>query len=137
GHRVAIAADGNEALGRLQREAFDLMLLDLHMPDKDGFQVIQAVRERERFTGEHLPVIAVTARVRPADRESVLAAGMDDFLAKPLVAAELWAAMDRVLAPRRPRRALLDPVTLLAACGEDEGILRRICTVLRNRLPSD
>ena len=107
------------------------------MPEKDGFQVIQAVRERERFTGHHLPVIAVTARSRPSDRERVLAAGMDDYLAKPLDAASLWKAIDRVMAARNAPEPLLDSATLLAACGEDEVILENICGVLRARLPHD
>ena len=137
GHHVQLAGDGSEALRLLDGEQFDLMLLDLHMPEKDGFQVIQAVRERERFTGDHLPVIAVTARSRPADRERVLAAGMDDFLAKPLQASGLWAAIDRVMAAPKASRPLLDRATLLAACGEDEAILAKICSILRARLPLD
>src|SRR5262249_58387097 len=84
GHHVRLAGDGNEALRLLDGEAFDLMLLDLHMPEMDGFQVIQAIRERERVNGGHLPVIAVTARARPADRERVLAAATDRFLPHPL-----------------------------------------------------
>jgi two-component system sensor histidine kinase/response regulator len=61
------------------------------MPELDGFQVIQAIREREGFAGGHLPVIALTARSRKEDRERCLAAGMDDFLAKPIQAPDLWA----------------------------------------------
>ncbi len=75
---------------------FDLLLLDVHMPELDGFQVIQAVRDHERTTGGHLPVIALTARARREDRERCLAAGMDDFLAKPIQAVNLWAAIDRI-----------------------------------------
>ena len=83
-----------------KRAAFDLLLLDVHMPELDGFQVVRAIRERERTAGGHLPVIALTARSRKEDRERCLAAGMDDFLAKPIRAADLWAAIDRVI-PRR------------------------------------
>src|SRR5262249_57026701 len=112
------------------------MLLDLHMPEMDGFQVIQAIRERERVNGGHLPVIAVTARARPADRERVLAAGMDGFLVKPLDAAGLWAAIDGALASPRATRTLLDPAALLAACDEDDAMLARIGSVLRARRPA-
>ena len=76
---------------------FDLLLLDLHMPELDGFQVVQAIRERERTTGAHLPVIALTARSRHEDREHCLAAGMDEFLAKPIRTVDLFAAIDRVV----------------------------------------
>src|SRR5262249_30345805 len=97
GHRVRLANNGREALHLAGEGGFDLLLLDVHMPELDGFQVIQAVRERERTTGGHLPVIALTARSRKEDRERCLAAGMDDFLAKPIQSADLWGAIDRVL----------------------------------------
>ena len=112
------------------------MLLDVHMPELDGFQVVRAVRERELAAGGHLPVIALTARSRKEDRERCLAAGMDEFLTKPIRAADLWAAIDRVAAARPPAdRVLLDPRVLLAACGEDAVILEKICGALRAGLP--
>ena len=121
GHTVQTATNGREALELLDASRFDLMLLDLHMPEIDGFEVIRAIRERERSTGEHLPVIALTARSRPEDRERVLAAGMDDFLPKPIQAAKLFAAIERVLAARAGARpcGLIDPNVLLGACGGD------------------
>ena len=106
-----------------------------------GIQVIRAVRKRERSVGGHLPVIGLTARARQEDRERCLTAGMDDFLAKPIQAAELWAATERVTGSRPPAdRAgpgpgLLDPRVLLAACGGDAATLEEICQVLRARLP--
>jgi two-component system sensor histidine kinase/response regulator len=139
GHHVRLANNGREALSQAQGEAFDLLLLDVHMPELDGFQVIQAIRERERSAGGHLPVIALTARSRIEDRERCLAAGMDDFLAKPIQAADLWAAIDRVVGGRppadQPASSLLDPRVLLAACGGDAVILERICQGFRAGLP--
>ena len=139
GHLVWMANNGREALSRVEGGAFDLLLLDVHMPELDGFQVIRAIRERERSTGGHLPVIALTARSRNEDRERCLAAGMDDFLAKPVQAADLGAAIDRVVAARppadRPGPGLLDPSVLLAACGGDAVILDKICKVFRTCLP--
>jgi CheY-like chemotaxis protein len=124
------------------------------MPELDGFQVVGAIRERERAAGGHLPVIALTARARKEDREQCLAAGMDEFLAKPIQAADLWAAMDRVVAAHEqrgskieergspnvnpsfdPQSSILDPRTLLAACGGDAAILERICQAFRACLP--
>ena len=117
GHSVR-PANGREALALLDRWArgrsaggrgrtsaslhrllpdFDLLLLDLHMPELDGFQVVEAIREREQSAGAHLPVIALTARSRREDRERCLAAGMDEYLAKPIRAADLFAAIDRVV----------------------------------------
>jgi CheY-like chemotaxis protein len=141
GHRVRLASDGRQALALAEEGGFDLLLLDVHMPELDGFQVVRAIRERERVAGGHLPVLALTARVREEDRERCLAAGMDDFLAKPIRAAELWAAIDRV-AGTRPRadRAwpdLIDPRAVLAACGDDAAILAKIRQAFRARLPDD
>ena len=139
GHRVRLANNGREALALAEEGGFDLLLLDVHMPELDGFQVVQAIRERERSAGGHLPVIALTARSRKEDRERCLAAGMDDFLAKPIQAADLWAAIERVTGARppadRPGPGLLDPRVLLAACGGDAAILEKICQALRARLP--
>jgi CheY-like chemotaxis protein len=136
---VRLASNGREALALAQQDGFDLLLLDVHMPELDGFEVARAIRERERAAGGHLPIIALTARSRPEDRARCLAAGMDDFLAKPVQVADLWAAIDRVAAARPPgdRRGsgLLDPAVLLAACGADDAILRTITQAFRERLP--
>src|SRR5581483_3714328 len=97
GHRVRLATDGPEALALATEDVFDLLLLDIHMPGLDGFGVVGAIRERERTAGGHLPVIALTARSRREDRQRCLAAGMDDFLTKPVARAALFAAIDRLL----------------------------------------
>jgi two-component system, sensor histidine kinase and response regulator len=141
GHRVRLASDGRQALALAEEGGFDLLLLDVHMPELDGFQVIRAVRQRERSAGGHLPVLALTARAGKEDRERCLAAGMDDFLSKPIRAADLWAAMDRVVGGRRPADplgpGLLDPRAVLAACGGDDAILGKICQAFRSRLPEE
>ena len=115
------------------------MLLDVHMPELDGFEVVRAVRERELTAGGHLPIIALTARSRKEDRERCLAAGMDDFQTKPIRPADLLAAIDRVLrthSSRQPRRRdLLDAPVLLAACGGDPTLLRKMCQTLTARVP--
>jgi len=114
-----------------------VLLLDIHMPGLDGFRVVGAIRERERAAGGHLPVIALTARSRKEDRERCLAAGMDDFLTKPVSSAALFAAIDRLVpGPRVPppyqadageSGSLLDPVAVLTACGDDAEGLRGMC----------
>ena len=96
GLSAAMTVNGREALALLECAPFDLLLLDIHMPELDGFQVVGAIRERERTAGGHLPVIALTARSRKEDRERCLRAGMDECLTKPYSAADLWATMDRV-----------------------------------------
>jgi PAS domain S-box-containing protein len=145
GHNVRLANNGRESLTLLEEGVFDLLLLDIHMPELDGFQVVQAVRVRERTATRstgcpgHLPVIALTARSRKEDRQRCLAAGMDDFLTKPIQAADLWLAIDRVVRARSPAQRqgsnLLDPRVLLAACGGNAAILEKICQVFRTSLP--
>jgi PAS domain S-box-containing protein len=139
GHTVRLVNNGREALRLAGDEVFDVLLLDVHMPLLDGFQVARAVRESERATGEHLPIIALTARSRKEDREQCIAAGMDDFLAKPIKAGDLWAAIERVLsvdsASDQPKQNLVDARVLLAACGDNGTILRKICETLELRLP--
>ena len=135
-----MVVDGREALALLERELFDLLHLDIHMPELDGFRVVGAIRERERTAGGHLPVIALTARSRKEDRERCLRAGMDEYLTKPFKAADLWAAIDRVLRrhpphkPSRPDR--IDPQVLLAACGGDPTMLQKMCRSLQVCVPA-
>ena len=116
-----------------------MLLLDVHMPELDGFQVVKVIRERELTAGSHLPIIALTARSRKEDRERCLAAGMDDFQTKPIRPADLLAAIDRVLrthsSRRSRRRDLLDAPVLLAACGGDPNLLGKIGQTLTARVP--
>jgi CheY-like chemotaxis protein/HPt (histidine-containing phosphotransfer) domain-containing protein len=97
GHRVTVANNGREALACLRRGRFDLILMDVQMPEMDGLEATRCIRARERDLGEHIPIIAMTAQALTGDREKCLAAGMDDYLSKPVRAAELHAAIDRLL----------------------------------------
>jgi two-component system sensor histidine kinase/response regulator len=194
GHRVRLASNGREVLTLAEQGGFDLLLLDVHMPELDGFQVVRAIRERELRKDEgsrmkdekgipagsdssvirqpsfcHLPIIALTARSRKEDRERCLAAGMDDFQTKPIRPADLLAAIDRVMSKDECRRmkdekekappadshcdlrpstlspfdssfilhpsSLLDAPVLLAACGGDPSLLRKMCQTLTARVP--
>jgi two-component system, sensor histidine kinase and response regulator len=89
GHLVTIAADGREALAALDRENFDLVLMDVQMPEMDGFEATAAIRAQERETSKHMPIIAMTAHAMQGDRERLIAAGMDDYIAKPINFREL------------------------------------------------
>jgi CheY-like chemotaxis protein len=90
GHEVRIANHGGEALQALGEATFDLLLLDVQMPEVDGFEVVARIREAERGTDRHLPIIAMTAHAMKGDRERCLEAGMDEYLAKPIRARELY-----------------------------------------------
>jgi CheY-like chemotaxis protein len=97
GHSVVVVADGAQALEALQRETFDLVLMDVQMPHLDGLEATAAIRAQEQGTGRHLPIVAMTAHAMKGDRERCLDAGMDDYIAKPIQPAELMAAISRVV----------------------------------------
>jgi PAS domain S-box-containing protein len=103
GHRVMVAANGREVLEVLEKESFDLVLMDVQMPEVDGFEATVALREKEREQnrGAHLPVVALTAHAMKGDRERCLAAGMDGYLAKPIRSHELDEILENYAA-RRP-----------------------------------
>jgi signal transduction histidine kinase/DNA-binding response OmpR family regulator/HPt (histidine-containing phosphotransfer) domain-containing protein len=94
GHHVTIAPDGREALAALEREAFDLVLMDLQMPVIGGLDATIAIRVRERGTGQHVRIVAMTAHAMTTDRARCLAAGMDGYLSKPIDPQLLFAAVE-------------------------------------------
>jgi CheY-like chemotaxis protein len=94
GHTVEIAANGQKALAALENQSYDVVLMDVQMPEIDGFQATAAVREREQTTGKHLRVIAMTAHAMKGDREKCLAAGMDGYISKPIHPQELFDAVE-------------------------------------------
>ncbi len=93
GHLVVVANDGAEAIENWGREPFDLVLMDLQMPNVDGFQATAAIREREANSDRHTPIVALTAH---AKREQCLASGMDGYVAKPIKTDKLFAEIERV-----------------------------------------
>ncbi len=95
-HQVQVVNNGQEALDILSREPFDLVLMDLQMPQMDGVRTTRLIRAREKAFGGRVAIIAVTANSLPQERQRCLAAGMDDYLIKPVRAAELYAAIARV-----------------------------------------
>ena len=105
GADITIVGNGREALEQLERTRFDLVLMDLEMPTMGGFDAVAALREREQGTGEHVPVIALSAHAVVGHREKCLAAGMDDYLTKPIDPEMLYATMD-AHASRSPQAAL-------------------------------
>jgi PAS domain S-box-containing protein len=83
-HHVVVAADGLEALAAFARQPFDLVLMDVQMPQMDGFEAAAAIRATEKSSGRHVPIVALTAHAMKGDREDCLQAGMDDYLSKPI-----------------------------------------------------
>ncbi|TMA67175.1 MAG: response regulator [Deltaproteobacteria bacterium] len=97
GHTVVAVEDGRQALRALDGERFDIALMDVQMPEMDGFEATAAVRARERVEGGHLPIVALTAYAMKGDRERCLEAGMDAYVAKPVNADELFATLERLV----------------------------------------
>jgi two-component system sensor histidine kinase/response regulator len=89
GFSAVIVGNGREALAALDRESFDLVLMDIHMPEMDGFEATSTIRAKERFSGTHIPIVAVTAHAMTGDRDKCLAAGMDAYVSKPIRRTQL------------------------------------------------
>jgi signal transduction histidine kinase/CheY-like chemotaxis protein len=98
GHRVVVVGNGQAALDAVERETFDVALMDVQMPDMDGLEATAIIRRGEG-AGRHLPIIAMTAHAMKGDRERFLAAGMDAYVAKPVRDQELWDAIDALVPP--------------------------------------
>lgn len=99
GHSVVVANNGREALERLAEQSFDVVLMDVQMPEMDGLEATAVLREREHEAGRHTPVIAMTAHAMQGDRDRCLAAGMDGYVVKPIRRPELQAALDGLPRP--------------------------------------
>jgi CheY-like chemotaxis protein len=135
GHVVTIANNGREALEVLERQRFDLALVDVQMPEMDGLQLTAAIREKEKGTEEHLPIIAMTAYAMKGDRERCLEAGMDDYVAKPINSKQLFELIAGVRSTElksslgtKPgvKQEILDEPALLARFEGEVDLLRDV-----------
>jgi CheY-like chemotaxis protein len=132
GCKVAIAANGREALAALKKagpQGFDLVLMDVQMPEMGGFEAAAAIRQQETATGGHLPIIALTADAMKGDRERCLAAGMDDHLSKPIQPEELFATIERMAAQQRRTPPVMDEAGLLERLDGDRKLIRDVARV--------
>ncbi|HET6841926.1 MAG TPA: response regulator, partial [Candidatus Angelobacter sp.] len=99
GHHVSIAGNGREALAILKSNTFDLVLMDIEMPEMDGLEATRTIRKNEATGDKHLPIIAMTAHAMSGDRDKYLKAGMDDYISKPIHAEHLLEMIERLCAP--------------------------------------
>jgi len=97
GHRISVADNGKSVLYALKRECFDLVLMDIQMPKMNGLEVTASIRKKEKITGTHIPIIAITAHGLKGDRERYLEAGLDDYITKPIKQDELIKTVNRVI----------------------------------------
>jgi CheY-like chemotaxis protein len=150
GHEVTIAANGRKAVERLADGPFDVILMDVQMPEMDGYQATAAIREIEQLAGAHTPIIALTANSAQSERQACLDAGMDDFLAKPIDVASLVSAVETAAVrpqrspaqdppPTRPNQqnagATFDPQAAQKRLGGGEDLLREFVEVFLEETP--
>jgi len=145
GHLVVTAANGRQALERLEKERVDLVLMDIQMPEMDGFEATAAIRKEEALAGKHLPIIAMTAHAMEGDRERCLAAGMDGYLAKPIRAKDLIDTINKLdLSPAVAEVATTvkvrdqEPIDIAAALVGVEGnveLLKEMIRLFLKELP--
>ncbi|MEW5981158.1 MAG: two-component regulator propeller domain-containing protein [Acidobacteriota bacterium] len=143
GHAVTVANNGLEAVSLIDGREFDVVLMDVQMPELNGFEATSAIRDREQGTGRHLPIIAVTAHAMKGDRERCLAAGMDGYVAKPIAPAELRsvlaqygghdaAAAEGFVTPAVREDSAIDREAALARAGGDMALLRELAVLFRD-----
>ena len=97
GHTVVVAQNGREALEMLEKQHFDIVLMDVQMPEMDGFEATKQIREKEQASGAHLPIIALTAHAMQGDQERCLVGGMDGYVAKPIKLEALFSVIEKVV----------------------------------------
>jgi signal transduction histidine kinase/ligand-binding sensor domain-containing protein/DNA-binding response OmpR family regulator len=151
GHSVVLAVNGREAVETWKREPFDLILMDVQMPEMGGFEATAMIRHAELGGASHIPIVAMTARAMAGDRESCLEAGMDAYVAKPISAAELVTTIESIVlgplphetdgdsqveTPALPGRvAMLDRSALLERYGEHHQLLFEIADLFGAEAP--
>ena len=144
GHNVFVVANGSAAVTAWGSQTFDLILMDLQMPEMDGFEAVARIRAREQPTGSRIPIIAVTAHAMNGDRERCLQAGMDDYISKPIQAHALASCIQTALEQGRECRTrrsapdaakipacTLDEAELWERVGHDPVLLREMLDLFR------
>jgi len=144
-HSVTVVPNGREALGAMEKSTYDLVLMDMQMPDLDGFEAVRILREKEKSTGKHQPVVAMTALAMVGDRERCIAAGMDGYISKPIRPQELDETLNIFLAQNdeRPTRSDSTPISnnsinvmqLLDRIGNDHALLAELVEIFRKEYP--
>jgi CheY-like chemotaxis protein len=139
GHQVTIAPDGQEALARLERETFDLVLMDLQMPVMGGLDATIEIRRRELVTGQHIRIVAMTAHAMHSDREQCLVAGMDGFLSKPIDPHMLFAVVeheaDGAEGQEAAGRVIFDEGALRRRVSGDDELMTEVIRLFLEDLP--
>ncbi|MFT5377867.1 MAG: PAS domain S-box-containing protein [Candidatus Latescibacterota bacterium] len=145
GHRITVVEDGRKAVEISAREVFDVVLMDVQMPEMDGLEATQAIRQREVESGvARLPIIGLTAHAMQGDRERCIEIGMDEYVTKPIKPQELRQALASLI-PGAQRASVatataaatrIDRSAVLERCGGDEDLLRELVSIFRQDCPN-
>jgi two-component system sensor histidine kinase/response regulator len=142
GHTVVVAANGKQAVSALETQSFDVVLMDIQMPEMDGFEATAAIRQKEKTIGTHVPIIALTAHAMKGDRERCLAGGMDGYVSKPVQAEELIKAVEGLdgNSPATTKTSdltneVVDREVALARVDGDEGLLADLAKLFCEESP--
>jgi CheY-like chemotaxis protein len=141
GHRVVVANNGKEAVAAYAAQPFDLVLMDVQMPEMDGLEATQAIRHIEKQTGRRTPIAAMTAHAMQGDRQRCLDSGMDDYIAKPVRARTLFETISRLVGEPAPRsgengsHAAIKWDDALAAVGDDRELLAELVDAFQVESP--
>ncbi|MDA7510049.1 response regulator [Verrucomicrobia bacterium] len=141
GHEVQCVENGQEAVDTLQKDSFDIVLMDLQMPEMSGLEATKIIRERETSTGKHQWIIALTAQAMKGDREECLAAGMDDYITKPIKREELQTGLERAKISLSPKPqtstpANADPSSIIKAFDGEINVAKKVSQLFLETTPS-
>jgi two-component system sensor histidine kinase/response regulator len=131
GHRITVVNNGREALDTLRRGSFDVVLMDVQMPEMGGLEATARIRELEKGSGRHTPIIAMTAHAMTGDRERCLEAGMDGYISKPISQVELFDAIERLAPPPVPSRRSPQPGVPAPAAAASEPLIDQAGLLVR------
>ena len=143
GYKVNIVNNGKEAIESLQHNKYDIVLMDVHMPEMDGFEATRIIREKEKDSDRHIPIIAITADAMSDDKERCIKAGMDDYISKPVYQEKIIEAIKKIVFNKEegtvnipvPDQSIFDMAALMKRLDIDEKLVREIMDVYLNDTP--
>jgi CheY-like chemotaxis protein len=147
GHSVVVAGNGREAIAAIEQDTFDVILMDVQMPEMDGFEATRIIRAKEKQTGLHIPIVAMTAHAMKGDRERCIKVGMDNYISKPLNPTKLYETVEMIASGKSVQapaengetncaNRLFDDSFALESVGGDRRILKDVISVFISELPN-
>ncbi len=144
GHKVTVANDGKETIAAFEKESFDLILMDMQMPELSGFEITEAIRKKEMESGVHTPVVALTAHTMKGDKKRFIEAGMDGYISKPIKSKELYETIEKLSGLKQHTKiskdilahTLIEKKTALTYMDGDRELFKEVVELFLNNYPS-